>query len=417
MVTKIDYKKFTERVWRLIFTQGILMVINFLLSILTTRWLGPIGKGEQSIAATVYSLGVQFGILGLHSAHTYYLSRDRNNLSYVLGNSIFVSLVAGIIFGILAFMIKYINPSYLPIDNLLLLASSIMTPVQLLYTFQINTLIAVNETKLRNFLDILNVVLCLGFVIAVQYMNGLSPLKLLLINIGVAMILLEVSYIYIRTKCKSVPHISFLFLKKVLPYGLAAQLSCLIAYLLLRVDILMISHMLGNEQTGIYSLAVNLADLLTVISTSTSTLLFPVASACGDNGERIEFVNKNCISLFKILVICSVLMIIAAPIGIPLVYGKEYTASVKPFLILLPGVIAWGMVSVITNYFSAIKNFRYQLIAIGIALVCNLSLNNFLIAKIGIGGAALASSISYIIAFLILWYRFYQDKKICHEEI
>lgn len=71
MITKIDYKKFTERVWRLIFAQGILMVINFLLSILITRWLGPVGKGEQSIATTVYSLGVQFGILGLHSAHTY----------------------------------------------------------------------------------------------------------------------------------------------------------------------------------------------------------------------------------------------------------------------------------------------------------------------------------------------------------
>lgn len=417
MITKIDYKKYTERVWKLIFTQGLLMIINFLLSILTTRWLGPVGKGEQSIAATVYSLGVQVGVLGLHSAHTYYLSRDKNNLSYVLGNSIFVSLVAGIIFGILAFIIKYIMPSCLPIDNLLLLLSSIMTPVQLLYTFQINALIAINETKLRNFLDILNVILCIGLVIIVQCINGLSPIKLLLINIGTAMLLLEISYIFIRIKHRSVPHFSFSFLRKVLPYGLAIQVSCVIAYLLLRVDVLMIGHMLGSEQTGIYSLGVNLADLLTIVSTSISTLLFPVASACENNSERIDFVNKNCKSLFKILVICSVLMAIVAPIGIPLVYGKEYTASVPPFLILLPGVIFWGMVSVIANYFSAIKNFRYQFIAMGIALICNLVLNDLLIAKIGIEGAALASSISYITAFLILWYQFRKDKKACAKEI
>ena len=396
----MNYEKFIRSVLSIISTQGVLLLINFGYSVITNRWLGPEEKGQYSVALTVYSTGAQLGMLGLHSAHVFYLSKERKCLKYILGNSIFISLIVGGLIAVGLFLFNNMFPDLIGISQLLMLLCGFMIPMQLFSYFQSQTLIAIGKVKIRNWLDLTNSILLLVFVVLIYKIGQLLSETLLLGSLFIVLILNVFVFIYICGTEKVRPCISLVFFRKVLPYGIKSYISCLYAYLILRVDIFMVNYMFGDKLTGQYSLAVSFADMLTIISSAVSTMVFPVASACKNDKERICFVKKTVRITGRVILIVAGCMVCIARWIIPLLYGEEYNDSVVPFLILLPGVVAWGLESIYANFFASIKIFKYSIIAMQIVL--NIFLNVYLCPVYGIAGAALASTISYTTVLLIM---------------
>ena len=62
----------------------------------------------------------------------------------------------------------------------------------------------------------------------------------------------------------------------------------MIAFLVLRVDVLFVQLLLGSEETGYYAVAVGLADNVYLLPVVVATLLFPRLSATNDEGRRVE---------------------------------------------------------------------------------------------------------------------------------
>src|SRR5262245_3497664 len=67
-------------------TRAFLIGAGVAASVLVTRALGPAGRGLYAVAGVLTSIGVQFGNLGLHSANTFFVARDRRLLSRLAGN-------------------------------------------------------------------------------------------------------------------------------------------------------------------------------------------------------------------------------------------------------------------------------------------------------------------------------------------
>ena len=97
-------------------------------------------------------------------------------------------------------------------------------------------------------------------------------------------------------------------------------------------------------------------------------------------------------------------------LGIPAVlvlFGWDYSGSILSFLFLLPGVGVLGGASILASDLATREKPKYSLWINCIILVANIVLNFAFIPVMGIAGAAVASSISYISA-LALWLAFYR---------
>lgn len=202
-------------------------------------------------------------------------------------------------------------------------------------------------------------------------------------------------------------------LLEMLPFGFKSYLSCLITYLVLRVDVLMLDTFLNKAETGLYSLAVNLADIVNMLAVAVAMLLFPKLSGMSEEEARRKFIWNTLKYMSGIMLILIIGATIFSEIGVLWVYGKAYHGSVPVFRILMPGIFFWALSSLLFNYFSSENRIGVNIGSSLLGLGVNLILNWILIPKEGIQGAALASTVAYILIFLVLiYYLIKVEKKI-----
>jgi O-antigen/teichoic acid export membrane protein len=80
---------------------------------------------------------------------------------------------------------------------------------------------------------------------------------------------------------------------------------------------------------------------------------------------------------------------------IPFVYGKAFLGSLDAFLWLLPGITTYSLYTVLAAHIAGTGRPRLMLWISCVALVVTLVLTLALIPRIGIRGAAIASTVSY----------------------
>ena len=130
--------------------------------------------------------------------------------------------------------------------------------------------------------------------------------------------------------------------------------------------------------------------------------MFPTAVACENEYDRVIGVKKVVRIVSIALLFPTILLAILSNWFIPILYGEDYIDSIIPFIILLPGVVAWGIESIYAIFFASVKSFKYSLITTTITFFVNVFLNSCLLGRYGIKGAAVASTISYIFALICM---------------
>jgi len=70
-------------------------------------------------------------------------------------------------------------------------------------------------------------------------------------------------------------------------------------------------------------------------------------------------------------------------------------------MVLLPGVVLLGSAKILTNDIAGRGYPHYNSITAGLSLVVTIILNFILIPMMGVVGAALASTLSYVLTFLL----------------
>jgi O-antigen/teichoic acid export membrane protein len=112
------------------------------------------------------------------------------------------------------------------------------------------------------------------------------------------------------------------------------------------------------------------------------------------------------LSLVALVAVAPLLWVVAR-FALPWVLGPAYAASVPLLALLLPGVLVFGGASALSAYFTNHAG-RPQVPAqvAGLSLLLNATLALTLVPRRGMAGAALAASISYAAAVLLLALRF-----------
>jgi O-antigen/teichoic acid export membrane protein len=188
-------------------------------------------------------------------------------------------------------------------------------------------------------------------------------------------------------------------------YSLIIFAGTLINFFNYRIDLWIVNYYLSDESLSYYSLASNIAQIIIYTSVTIGTVILPYLSSKNIE-ERKSMFPKITRYSFSFFVIVIVIAYIISEYIIPLVYGKAFYDAVKPFKILLPGVLFSCQTQLIATLIVASKKNTLNIIATGTGLIFTIALDLYLIPLWGIEGAAWATTISYMIIFTITYYLF-----------
>ena len=182
--------------------------------------------------------------------------------------------------------------------------------------------------------------------------------------------------------------------------GLRALLTIGMTLVLLRADVYMIGPMLGVEAVGQISVASTFAEYLWYIPSILASLLFAAVAA----GRGLETITKICRAsrtTVALLTPVGVGLAIAGSWLIPLIYGRAYVQAGTLFVLLLPGMLAVSLHLVIDSYFAGTGFPRISYLAAAGALALKVVLNLILVPRVGLAGAAGATSVVYVSLLLV----------------
>jgi O-antigen/teichoic acid export membrane protein len=371
------------------------VLIGFASSIITARYLGPEGRGILVVLMTIAGIASHFGNFGLHASNTYFVAQDRKRLHRIVGNSFWLSLVGGSVIGCIAFGVLYSNQGLITgIPLPLLIVALLSVPFTLLFMLEQNILLGIQKIKDYNL-----------FEFAKQLMTFLVVAALLiLLGQGVSAVIATTTFfaivfgLFLMKDLQSRGSTYFGFdlalFKQMLRYGLKAYLAALFAFLVIRFDMLMVNYFLSAREAGVYSVTVQIVDLLYMLPVVIGMILFPKVSGMKEGSW--EFTRKVAwVTTGLMFVICFIAALLARPF-IVFLYGDAFSGAVGALYWLLPGVFFLSINTIYMNFFAGKGMPLIVIISPFIALVLNIILNIYLIPILGINGAALVSSIAYL---------------------
>jgi O-antigen/teichoic acid export membrane protein len=178
----------------------------------------------------------------------------------------------------------------------------------------------------------------------------------------------------------------------------------LVGILNYRADLFLVEHFLGAAPTGVYSIAVMLAELLWLLSSAVTQAAYArIGTPERDRAARfvVRIVHAN----LAVLALVAPLLYLAARFVLPLLLGPGYEDAPLLLAVVLPGVLSYGAASPLSAYFTnhAGRPHVPALVA-GLSLLINLAICVVLIPRLGAIGAAWATTVSYVISVsVMLW--------------
>jgi len=376
-------------------TRILLIGIGLTTSAIVARILGPEGRGVYVVASTIGAIGVQFGNLGLHSSNTYYIAKDRNLLPALLGNTLAVSFGFGGFGAALAWVVFSLWPSLAPVHGTILGLALVGIPLGLAYLLVQNILIGINEVSAYNKIELASKILTVSLISLAILFQAVTVETVF--STGLIALLISFTWALWRLQpyLSKFPLPSLALFKDNIGYGFKVYLACFFSFMVLKSDLLMVQYLLGAEQTGYYSVAVNMADMVYMLPSIIGTMLFPKLSAMPSKEEKWQLSKK--VSLV-VGVMMTLVAIFAAIIAEPIVrslFGYAFLPAVPAFLWLMPGIVILSINIIYMNYFGSTGMPLITVYSSSASALFNILLNIKLIPCLGIIGASISSVAAY----------------------
>jgi len=394
--------EYFKKTFSVLSTQVLILPLTVLAGIIIARFLGPAGKGSLTLIVLIATTMKLLGGMGMEFANVYYASKERKSLPNIISNNIVVWLFSTTVLICIFILIRpFLCTSILKnIHPQIINFAIIVFPFILGYGFVQTLFQGLEKFKEYNILRIsepatkLTLVVLLIIVFKLNIKGGFIAI---LLSYVVPVIL---SIVLIKNYVKYPLSINKKHLVKSIKYGLKGQVGIFFQFFNYRLDMFLVSYYLDIREVGLYALSVVIAEFLWYIPNSISVTLFPKVSA-KDTRSANEFTRKVSRTSITIMLMAGSVICLVAPFLIRLFYGERFIESVIPLRILIPGVIAFGMVKILTGHLHGRGKPQYGSIVTVCSLLLTILFDLLLIPRLGITGAALATTFAYLFSFVL----------------
>ena len=192
--------------------------------------------------------------------------------------------------------------------------------------------------------------------------------------------------------------------RKLLRIGSLLMLGQAGTLLLLRADTVMIEHMRGEAEAGIYGGAIRLSEMAYLLATMVITVLLPKLSeriAHSSPEHARELIRRGNELMVALSLLSSIALCIAGPMVIRWLLGPKYEASIPVLLVHCLSALPYFLSEWRNAVLVAQERATTCAWMAWLALIVNVGLNLLWIPQHGALGAAWATLISYAVGGLL----------------
>ncbi|MBA4140232.1 MAG: oligosaccharide flippase family protein [Segetibacter sp.] len=374
------------------------------MSILLSRYLQAGNAGWVFYLCNNFSFILILAGLTIENAITYYSSQKTINDDalawFSLAWCLIVSLVIFTSFSL--YLHTFTGSPFITNGQYLFYAVCYIAGVQLTNIFTV-LFYANKDFFLPNLLMVLLnivVIILIPKQVGTQNTNVSLIISLYFAYFVISGLALTVAFIYTRKSWKTFSFPSFANIKLIIKYALMALAANVIFFLVYRVDYWFVERYCTQEELGNYIQISRLGQMLLVIPSIISSVVFPHTAA----GTQRTEIRENILRIGRVTsllyIILFVLILVSGNWMFPLVFGNTYQLMYLPFLILLPGIWALSNLYILSAYYGGVNKVKVNVQGAFIALIVILTGDFLLIPKGGIIAAALVSTLGYLVNFL-----------------
>jgi O-antigen/teichoic acid export membrane protein len=377
------------------------------LGVLGARLLGPAGKGELYLVIQLSSMLGLMLAAGLGPSYQYHIKNGSLGLAAVLSHA---ASQTAVVCGITLLLVVFARP-LLPLAGAGALSTGMvqLTGIAIVANVLINYTSCVLMTFANGILwnSLISVATSVGtlllFVVIVAWLHfgtyGAVLAYVMLLGVRVAWIAWLISKHVWRQARPGWKASGQLY-----RFGLTILLGNIMLTYAFRIDVFLVNGMLSTAALGIYSVAVAFAELVLMCPGALGIALF--AHLPGVNHqEQLRILGKaSRLTLATSAIAGLSILAISHPL-VTLLMGRRFEAAVVPLCVLVPGLVAMSVNYVFTNYFAAKNQSLLNAACFAIGAAVDVGADLWLIPRMGVTGAAVGSTIAYIVitmSFLLL---------------
>lgn len=383
----------------------VVLVLAFVASWISARYLGVELKGKFSYLTTLCGFIWIVLDLGLYRSYPYLIRKfpARVNslfawtlLTFILETT--VLLILG--WGLIGFWTKVLGFSFNPLYMALLVSYITLTKAFM----QLQSLyVGLDKVLISSLAYFSNSVVCVVlFAIGFLFFRQGDRLAFIL---GTTLVGLSSGFIFLyfyhdwKGWRKA---LDLLFIRSAYGFGIRVFLSSLFILLLVRSDIIIVKKMLGFSDVGIYSIGAQIVDMLQVASNLVGGLLLVKLSDTDDDTVKWLVMKKLLMVFGVFLTIANLGFVLLGKVVLATMFGSQFVPAYFVYLWLIPASYGLSFGSLFNQYLNS-KGFPIiSIILPAIALALNIVLNLLFIPIWGINGAAISTSIAYLLWFIMI---------------
>src|ERR1035441_4445563 len=181
--------------------QLIIVALQLITTVISSRALGPMGRGTYAVAVALGTLGVRFTTLGLHASNTYYVAKRRELLPSMAGNTLVYSGSAGGLAALALWGLFQVFPGLAPLHGSMLALALMWIPFGLAYLLCQNLLIGIGEIRLYNATELVSKIVVVALVVAIVLLRFITPQTIFIIGLIVLAGSLATVLVSLRRLC------------------------------------------------------------------------------------------------------------------------------------------------------------------------------------------------------------------------
>lgn len=397
-------KYFFNTSWLLL--EKLLRIISGLfIGVFIARYLGPEKFGLYSYVLAFTFIFAGVSQLGLGGILVRELINNPDHRNIYLGTSFWLRIIGAlIVISIISFILHFSNED---LDTKILIyiisAGLVFQSFEVIeYHFESQVL-----SKVTSICKIIQ--LLISSIVKICLVLIKAELVFFAVVITFDVFSLAVSYL-IAYKIKNYKafyrYFNLNIAKKLLKSSWPLILSTVFITIYMRVDQIMIKEMLGEKETGIYSVSVRISESFYFIPVVISASLFPAILNAKKNNAKVYNLRLQRIFDLMVLIALAISLIMTFCVDwlIIFLFGPEYQEASRIVIIQIWASIFVFLGVTTDKWFIAENQEMISFWRTFIGMVTNVSLNFFLIPIYGLKGAAFATLISQIIVTYILDY-------------
>jgi O-antigen/teichoic acid export membrane protein len=373
------------------------LVGPFGVAIVTARMLGPEDRGRYYYVMTLVAVGVQLASLGVHSSNGYLVAKRPELLPRILTNTAWIALFGGATAacGVIIFDVM----SGQAVQRHLLVAVVLaLCPLNLLFLFLSNLLVAIERTHVFNALLIFGSLVSLSATVVAALVDPALG-AFLFAAVAASAVTSVVTWLIIAGRVELSWAFDRPLFSEGIEFALRVHSATLMGFLMARISVLLLRHDEAFGEIGHWSVAAQISDALLLLPATTALLLFPALVRATDADRWRQFTSMLLRVGGGMAVICIIAAVTARP-AITVLFGQRYDPAVDILIALLPSVFFLSATTMASQFLAAIGMPWMQVAAWITALVVQIGLSLLALKH---GAVALAWVQSACAGIVCLW--------------